>query len=85
MILIGKLFVRDDYGWLQQRLMEQCGHGEEIIGEIYDKIVQVLGVFHHQFKYLVLHGVGCILLATMLVQPKLMEHYGHGEANMEDD
>ena len=39
------------------KLMEHYGHGEEVIGDFLERIQMLIYSVHHQFKYLVLHGV----------------------------
>ena len=57
--------------------MEHYGHGDIMIEEGEDRLIQQN--IHHQFKYLVLHGVNLVVVVVLLEQSKLMEHYGHGE------
>ena len=63
----------------QPRLMEHYGHGERMVKDHQDKILHLIVMFHHQFKYLVLHGILFLLLIVVVLQLKLMEHCGHGE------
>ena len=64
--------------------MEHYGHGGR---EMLDKWEQILVLLtdHHQFKYLVLHGVYYLKVLvevvqhSIVLQAKLMEHYCHGE------
>ena len=63
--------------------MEHYGDLEEkIMLENWDKIIQQN--IHHQFKYLVLHGLLLVLDIIFQELLKLMEHYGHGEVFIKD-
>mgnify|MGYP007000460763 CR=1 len=44
-----------------------------------DKIATALHIVHHQFKYLVLHGLALLQATKDVMQSELMEPYGHGD------
>ena len=68
-------------------VMEHYGHGDIILQDNQDKIVQYS--IHHQFKYLEVGVVPLFLLMEMVVVlqlfVKVMEPYGHGELMLMDN
>ena len=69
----------------ESRLMEHYGYGDILIMEDWDLIKEEQQDIHHQFKYLVLHGLKWgVVMRMQWEQLKLMEHYGHGEDRKRD-
>ena len=59
--------------------MEHYGHGgDNHYGQLGQNAPN--SHVHHQFKFLILHGLLSLLVMILLYeQLKLMEHYGHGD------
>ena len=55
LVLHGVLLVAVISGFMQLKLIKHYGHGDLIIKDNWEMIIQQL--IHHQFKYLVLHGI----------------------------
>ena len=66
--------------------MEHYGYGEDRIYHLEPQVMLLQQEnVHHQFKYLVLIGIELLVVVDMLLQPKLMEHYGYGEVMVMED
>ena len=64
----------------QLKLMEHYGYGELVIVEDQVLINHIVQESHHQHKQVLKpHGILLIQVVLNVLQPKLMEHCGHGE------